>query len=1197
MKRLVCVLLTLIMVMSMVPLAASAAAFSTSESAITILKQLEGYSTTCDSKGYTGYGTLCTAAGTHGGHKTNEKLADAALREKLKELDEAINSFASKKGIALTQNKHDALVLFSFQNGTAWTTGTGDFQAAVASGKTGSDFLNAICRWDTVKDDDNRRMIEANMYLNGIYSSTRPSNFICVYFHPNYNAYQLPDGEWEVFYGDINENTSFQYYDVSNKPAPHLNPTMDYHTFTGWYVYTEFGWSRVANLTAAHHDDLLVAGWVPNYSEPGTTNVSYVLNVSQLLSEKVYYLNKTTGKFGAVVKETVSQYCFSEDSLWVDSDYLAEDGTRWCRIQGAERWVKVGMDAKASAQTAVTVTNSYVRCRADASIYSKQVGTFNQGQKLIVTDTAEKDGFLWGKVVKSETDSTVVGWVALMYTNYESVINANTSYNNTNAIATAVITYNGYVNVRSDAGTHNKIVSALPQGTEVSLYETKFVNGLEWGRCSTGWFCLSYASVKRLTENNFTNDIGFTSYAFTGTVDPSSVEIYEKPSTSANRIFTRQYIDPSVTVTNLVSAEGMTWGKIAEGWVRVTDNATYQAIDVDLDTAKFSVSASSVTVRTAPETAASRVDTLVKGVEFNVNETNQVIVAGDSVWGYATKVGENNKTYEGWVNLATKSVTRSDAPALDNSNESSGTAVSGTLMATVIGANNLKVRQYGALYGKVIGSLSNGTTVRVWEANEDESWYKVDSNKNGIYDYEEDGWVSANYLNIHEGTSNGTTSSGSASGSTGSVETGTGVVANTYSGVNVRQGAGTAYAAVGKLLPGTAVEILEVKTVGATKWGRTAQGWVSMDYITMVSNYPISGITGNAGTTGNVTAAEPAIYTGRTINAINVYKEPSANSDAVRSLNAGANVTVHELLTVVEKTTSDPTVNGSTTTTTTTETTTYWARVNDGYIADPEVNLELDTLDEVTYTITETDALNVRTDAGTSNAKVYSLSKGDQVKVTRLKIVNNTVWGFIEAEKVKTITTDEDGVKTEEIWEGTGWISLKYATRGAITIQNNTQNNNQNNNTNTSATMPPAGMGNGSDVGGFVTNTSGYRYTGTVIRANEVNVRASHSTDAAKTTTLKKGAALVIYETVTVDGMAWGRCDAGWIYLYYVDLVPVTGGVDARVVATDNTIIYTDMNGSAVAGTYAKQSVIDIFEIVGKMARTELGWVSTDSLL
>ena len=146
--------------------------------------------------------------------------------------------------------------------------------------------------------------------------------------------------------------------------------------------------------------------------------------------------------------------------------------------------------------------------------------------------------------------------------------------------------------------------------------------------------------------------------------------------------------------------------------------------------------------------------------------------------------------------------------------------------------------------------------------------------------------------------------------------------------------------------------------------------------------------------------------------------------------------------------------------------------------------------------------------------------------------------------------------------------------------------------------MTPPVLGNGSDVGGFVTNTSGYRYTGTVIRANEVNVRATPSTAASKTTTLKNGQALVIYETTIAENMAWGRCDAGWIYLYYVDLTPVVNGaVDARVVYNDNTIIYTDANGSAVAGTYYRMSTIDIYEIVGKMARTDKGWVNTDNLL
>ena len=63
-----------------------------------------------------------------------EKEADKQLRTALKALDKSVNSFADKNGLGLSQGQHDALVLFSFENGTAWTTGTGDFQSAVAGG-------------------------------------------------------------------------------------------------------------------------------------------------------------------------------------------------------------------------------------------------------------------------------------------------------------------------------------------------------------------------------------------------------------------------------------------------------------------------------------------------------------------------------------------------------------------------------------------------------------------------------------------------------------------------------------------------------------------------------------------------------------------------------------------------------------------------------------------------------------------------------------------------------------------------------------------------------------------------------------------------------------------------------------------------------------------------------------------------------
>ena len=422
-------------------------------------------------------------------------------------------------------------------------------------------------------------------------------------------------------------------------------------------------------------------------------------------------------------------------------------------------------------------------------------------------------------------------------------------------------------------------------------------------------------------------------------------------------------------------------------------------------------------------------------------------------------------------------------------------------------------------------------------------------------------------------------------GGTAAVLTGTGIVANTYSGVNVRTGPSTGYATNGKLLPGTVVEILETARGG--KWGRTAQGWVSMDYITMLTynealNEALTGGNANGGIQVESfdkadRVSSTAVYTGMMKADADIYAEPNEKANVVRTITAGSNITIHELATVTTEVTDtelDDTVledvvdGANTSVTIIRKTTTYWARVNDGWVKDPSDKIALNALDEKVYTLTGQDEFKV-------NNKVV-VKKGDQVKVTALSLSStNVVTGRIETS------------------EGAAWIKLSVLSEGAVyeapKVENTTPS------TGTTITQPVIGAG--SSTGGFVTNTSGYRYTGSVIRTKELNVRANPSTTAAKTTTLKSGAALVIYETTTSEGMAWGRCDAGWVYLYYVDLVPATGAVDARVVANDNTVAYTDMNCSAVAGTYARQSVIDIFEIVGKMARTELGWVNTDNLL
>ncbi len=1222
-KRFVCAVLALMLLISLVPataLTASAASLSVSEGAITVLKQLEGYSQTCNAKGYIGYGTLCTASGTHGDHKINEKKADTALRAELKELDKAINN----SGLSLTQSKHDALVLFSFQNGTAWLNGTGDLKAAVANRMTGSEFLNVICNWSAT-DSNSRRMIEANMYLYGVYSSSRPSKFISVTFDAGSGKM---NGQSQVTY----------YYDLSANPVAHLEPVRNGYTFTGWYAPGEYEINKqqvaVTTLAARHNGKTLVAGWAPTSAiVDNAVAVDYLINKSQLLDEYLYVYQAGTlkdktetytddaGKKHSVTytvqdkepgfalaqedKKNIkasTQFCTDND-LRVDRDMLDENRTRWCRVMGTNYWVKVSNKGTAassdkgnSIDLTVSVTNSYVNRRTEASIYSTKSGSYDLGAKLRIINTASADGFLWGQVAANTTGTEAVGWVALMYTDFETVRSQSGSANTNNGtvVATGFITYNGYVNVRSDAGTDNKIVGALPYGTEVNIYQTKFVNGLEWGRTDIGWFCMSYANVTRKSNTVDTTDAGYISYAFTGTIEIGT-RIRETPN--GGLIDTLEEISGTVTVTNLMrDSNGITWGKISQGWIQVSDPEG-EILDVDLHTAKYNV-VSELTVRTNPDAGADRVDVLTKGTEFNVNNSKQVIVVGDTIWGYADKVGEDNKTYGGWVNLASKYVSRGDAPTIEADPNQNLTGKVGT----IVGADSVRVRGDSTLSGVLLGSIPRGTVVNV--LGERNGWYMIDyklSDDDSI-----DSWVYGQYIEVKDGTVSGGTGSTGSNTTVSTEGTGIGIIANTYSGVNVRASAGTGGALKGKILPGTQVNILETKTVGSTKWGRVEQGWICMNYVQIISDLPqdvLDALLGtNNGTAGSgsnstTTGAEVAIYTGRVANgkSINVYKTTSRDSDIVRVLNDGDNVTLHEILEVV--TTEESTAEGvGTSTTTTTKTTTYWARINDGYIMDPELNLSLDTLDEATYTVTGSDTLNVRDNAGVGMGNiVHKLTKGDQVKVTKLKIVAGNVWGYIESDGTDAkYETDEEGKTTEveSAWSGLGWISLAYTTKGAVAVKSE--------NTTPAPTTPSEPViGSTGNTGstGFVNNTSGYKYTGKVINANSVNVRATASTTASVTTKLSNGASLVIYETTISENMAWGRCDAGWVYLYYVDLTPVNGAVDARVVYNDNTIAYTDVNCSEVAGTYARMSVIDIYEIVGRMARTDLGWVSTDNLL
>jgi uncharacterized protein YgiM (DUF1202 family)/GH24 family phage-related lysozyme (muramidase) len=1215
-KRIVCVLLTLIMLVSLVPataLTASAASLKTSEAAITIMKKLAIFKKNCYQVPGTnefriGYGTICSEkhkttykngkvenSPDAGKHSITQAQADQALRKLILDLDAKVNSFASSNSLTLSQCQHDALVLFTFDVGDSWMSGSGVVRSAIVSKASTNDLLKAMSDWASDQDDFRRRKIEVNMYKNGIYSDVTPSSFGTVTYNPDA--------------GTIPQNGTGAYsvlFDTTKTSAHIPSPTRSGYKFMGWYS-AQYDGTLVPSLTGSYNGKTLWAGWqATSVTANNANDLSYVhginetLKVSQLVSLDVYSIptKKNVKPFRTINKDTAT--------VTAIKDFIDDDGNRWCKLSAAgDGWVLLKSSGQGGGNTeytggkinvTVTVTNAYVNRRANDSASSALTGSYKAGTKLkIVATNAAKT---WGQV---EENGVAVGWVALMYTDWSTVYDgsAPSDANNTTPIATATVTYNGYLNARSDPGVDNKIVGGFAKDTTVNVFEIRTVNGHRWGRTSTGWICLTYTNVKMLTDKNV-SDTGVLDYAFEVTLVNSGSDLptYAQPTTNSNNSDTIKAGTTGLKITNAAVADGLIWVK-AHWTVKETDKdgktkviaksgwATYS--NFNLVPTKFTVVSDSLNIRKDAGSGNEFVFKLTKGVEVEVHEIKLV---GEEIWGkivgYTPTTGSGIENYDGWINLASNYVKRSSKIAIDGGTK----AAIGT--GTVVNADSVRIRITGALYGQVLGSINRGTKVAV--LGEKDGWYMIDYDVDN--NKETDSWIYSQYLEVKMGVVESGTGSTGGTGTTQKTDgTGKGIIANTYAGVNVRSGAGIANAIVGKILNGTEVTILEVKLVGAAKWGRVKQGWICMDYVTMISydNIPGNNSNNSGGNKGTGVSSfdeverttTTAVYTGSIKADTIVYKTPNPNleNNTVRTIGTGENITIHELTAVtLEIYEGDKTdkQNENNDIETVVKQTSYWARINDGWIKDPDANITLNALDEKVHTLTGASELNVRKAAGTNNDSLGKLKKGDQVPVTKLEIVKDsgartlTVWGRVET---------SDGI--------VGYCDLSYMSEGALYEKKEEAT------TPTTPSTPTIGSTGNTGTGGFVNNAGGYKYTGKVINTESLNVRVTASTGAKKATTLKKGANLVIYETKISEDMAWGRCDAGWVYLYYVDLTPAGGSsaIDARVVYTDNTVIYTDNAASSVAGTYSRMSVIDIYEYVGDMARTDLGWVSTGNLL
>lgn len=668
-KKLICMLLSVVLLLGLVPagtvLAHAASDFNVSDECVALLKEMEGFARTpyWDYGQWTvGYGTRCPDEDleryrTYG---ITEEEAEALLREYLTSMCRTLNSFIDKYSLELNQNQYDALALFSYNVGTNWVFQTGIFRSAVIDGATGNDLIYAMTLWSNAGGQIlthlvERRLSEANMYLNDVYSRKAPDNYAYVLYNAN---------------GGTADHL-VQGYDADVTDQTRVTATWEGHEFIGWFTAKDGG-TKVETLNASLKGTTLYAHWddgeyVPpvtneedgvtvtvtandvnirtgpgtNYPITGSASKGRTMVITETATGSGYNWGKFSGGWiclkytnydevtkeeggsgdsGTGSSEKVTGTVTSSDGLRVRSGpgtsysvvgYLSY-GTKVeiteRKSVGSSAWGKIssgwicldyvkldsasdsgsGSDEPTEPETPAvpeipaepetrmgTVTGSDLRIRSGPSTGYSIVGYLDKGDRVEILEQKTNGSMTWGRISQ--------GWISMDYVKLDPVETpaepeptqpepsepAPTEPQPTEPAptepvptepekpVTGTVKVSDYLRVRSGAGTSYAVVTYLSNGTRVEILETKTVNGMTWGRISSGWISLDYVVL---------DSDGSGSTTVTKTVTADCLRIRSGAGTSYS-IVGYLYEGAKVEILETKTVNGMTWGRISQGWI------------------------------------------------------------------------------------------------------------------------------------------------------------------------------------------------------------------------------------------------------------------------------------------------------------------------------------------------------------------------------------------------------------------------------------------------------------------------------------------------------------------------------------------------------------------------------------------------------------------------------------------------------
>ncbi len=642
-----------------------------SDELIALLKYEEGfvkYPVWDYSQWTVGYGTRCPSdmLGEYRSRGITEYEAELLLREHLANTEWLINTkLIEKFSLNMTQGQFDALVTFSYNMGPGWITSPSqNIYQQVVKGATGNDIIDALSRWCKAGGSVHnvllrRRLSEARIYIEGVYSHSIPDNYCYVLYNGN---------------GGSTTQSAQGYNPDLPGATPRCVATYGNYTFAGWYT-SPTGGEKVEILTQALKGKTLYAHWAE--IEPEEPDVLEEPVTVKVTADEVN-LRKGPGtnyaRIGSAKKGdsfTITQIVESSDYIWgyYGSGWICLQYTTYNQSEEPDDPNAAEPDPTDPAPTEPETTDPeptqpepadpeekpvtgkvsadpYLCVRKGPGTGYGVVDTLQNGEKVTILQQKSVGSSIWGKVAN--------GWISMSYVVLDKTDEPTIDQGgDTTKGKTGTITCE-LLNVRSGAGVSYGIVGYYKKNETVLVTEEKTVGSTTWGKTAKGWVSMDYVKISSTTGNGSStpnqggnNQGGGTTAELTGTVTSDDVlRIRSGAGTSYSVV---GFLDPGakVTILDKKTVGSTTWGKIAKGWISMDyvkldsteTEPTPPNHEAESTATVKTVTASCLLIREGTGTGYDVAGYLYKGSKVTVTETKEV----DGVqWG---------KIASGWICL------------------------------------------------------------------------------------------------------------------------------------------------------------------------------------------------------------------------------------------------------------------------------------------------------------------------------------------------------------------------------------------------------------------------------------------------------------------------------------------------------------------------------------------------------------------